>query len=209
MVVYAARQAKELVQLLEHDQAEIKRVGRLYFEPGTIPEFAAQRAELARNTRKRARRMLEIIDEIGEPSLSLIGADAAQAVSILALHSSLGVTKRVLTAFTALYDTNKDNVYFQAIPSMTDWVLLLEHKPQRFGTQWLFDKNKEPYLPPVEDFAHVNERRAEYGIEPLRWPKSLAIPEAEQPWLQRPLAEASMRDPTEEEYQELVQNHLD
>lgn len=55
----------------------------------------------------------------------------------------------------------------------------------------------------VDDFAHVNERREGYGIDPLRWPKSLAIPEPEQPWLKRPLAELVMREPTEAEYAKL------
>lgn len=87
---------------------------------------------------------------------------------------------------------------------MTDLALLLERKPQRFGTQWLFDEHKWPFLPTVEDFEHVNERRAAYGLGPLRWPKSLAISESEQPWLTRPLSELVMRDPTEDEYKQLI-----
>jgi hypothetical protein len=39
--------------------------------------------------------MLEILRDIGRPTLSNIGADAAQAVSILALHDSLAVVRSV------------------------------------------------------------------------------------------------------------------
>jgi hypothetical protein len=84
---------------------------------------------------------------------------------------------------------------------MTDALLIMEGKPQRFGTQWFFDANNYPFLPTVEDFEHVNERRKQYGIEPLHWPKSLAIAEAEQTWLSRPLCEAIMRRPAQEEYE--------
>lgn len=47
-----------------------------------------------------------------------------------------------------------------------------------------------------------------YGVEPLRWPKSLAIPEGKQPWLKRPLSEAVMRDISEEEFREKYQSYL-
>jgi hypothetical protein len=194
--------ALELIHLLQEDQSEAKKVGNAYFyEPDN---WQAQRILLKKHAQRRVKRMLEILDEIGEPSLSNIGKEAAQAVSILAVHDQPDVLRRVLAAFNELYDKNPDDTFYQAIPSMTDWLLILEGKPQRFGTQWLFDKKKQPYLPPVEDFANVNERRAKYGLEPLRWPKSLAIPESEQPWLKRPLSKLVMREPTAEELKDLA-----
>jgi len=51
-------------------------------------------------------------------------------------------------------------------------------------------------LYPVANFEDIEERRREYGIEPFRWPKSLAMPKEEQPWLKRPLSELVMREPT-------------
>lgn len=194
--------AAELVQLLQDDQAEIRTVGRAYFQTSDKSALKSMQATLKQKTCQRTRRMLQILEEIGEPSLSSIGADAAQAVSVLALHDTLDVLKKVLTVFVVLYEKDKKDTYYQAIPSMTDWVLILEGKPQRFGTQWLFDTNKQPFLPPVEDFEHVNARRKEYGIEPLRWPKSLTMAESEQPWLKRPLSELIMREPTAQEREE-------
>jgi hypothetical protein len=73
---------------------------------------------------------------------------------------------------------------------------------------WLSNENNEPFLPTVQDFEGVNERRAEYDIEPLRWPKSLAIPVSKQPWLKRPLSKLVMRDPTIEEYNDLLRDKL-
>jgi hypothetical protein len=207
MITYP-NQAKELLALLQADQDEKREVGYAYFHESDKKLLDTMPASLRQHTKEHTTRMLQIVDEIGEHSLARIGTDAAQAVSVLALHDSLPVLKRILKAFDDLYKKDKSSVYFQAIPSMTDWVCILEHKPQKFGTQWQFDQNKQPYLPSVEDFEHVNERRQEYGIESLRWPKSLAIPESEQPWLKRPLSELVMREPTNEEYQEFSKDFL-
>lgn len=198
MVIYP-QYARELVELLNADQKEVKAVGQMYWHESKTAHEAA-RAKLKQHTRQRAERMLQILDEIGEPS---IGTEAAQAVSVLAVHEGGAALRRILDLFNQLYERDKSDCYYQAIPSMTDWWLLSDHKPQRFGTQWLFDSNKQPFLPTVEDFAQVNERRAQYDIEPLRWPKSLAIPESEQPWLKRPLSELVMREPTATEDKEL------
>jgi len=157
--------------LLEADQLEKREAARTYFEDAGSIETKREQAALAENARKRSKRMLEILDEVGQPSLTNIGTDAAIAVSVLATHSSLSTMHKILTAFSNCYNQESENTHYQSIPALTDWVLILERKPQRFGTQWLWDESKEPFLPTVEDFAHVNERRAKYDIEPLRWPK--------------------------------------
>jgi hypothetical protein len=204
-------QTKELMQILEEDQAEYKAVASLYWEnkeSGT--QYKVRQTELTEHFRKRAKRALEILDQIKEPSLSNIGAEAAQALSIIASHaSSRRILVKVLAAFNDYYKRNKEDTYYQAIPSMTDWLLIADRRPQRFGTIWLFDKNKQPFLPTVEDFEHINERRAEYGIEPLRWPKSLAIDESHQSWIKRPLEELIMREPTYEEYAEIMKDFIE
>jgi hypothetical protein len=197
-------QSRELIQLLADDQVEKRELGRAYFHSIDNALYKAKKEALTSNTRRRVSRMLQILDKIGEPSISNIGMESAQAISVLALHDTVDTLRKVLAAFTSLYKHSPADTYYQAIPSMTDFLLILERKPQRFGTQWLFDKNKEPFLPIVDNFEHVNERRKQFGIEPLRWPKSLAIPLSEQPWLERPLSELIMRDPTDDEYKDFA-----
>lgn len=201
-IVYP-NQAKELLKLLQEDQVEKKAVGKLYFSNDTA-QLDTKWTHLETHTKARTRRMLKILDNIGRPSLTNHGEGAAQAVSILAVHDDFAVLDRVLSTFNEIYMQNRNDCYYQAIPSMTDRWLILQRRPQRFGTQWMFDAHKEPFLITVADFAHVNERRKEYGIEPLRWPKSLAIPSSEQPWLKKPIASLSMRDLTPEEYRQFV-----
>lgn len=208
-IVYLA-QAKELTELFHEDQEESKEFSRRHYWQANVQDDAAKEAKaiLRSHVHARARRMLEILDEIGAPSIANIGKDAAQAVPVLATHASLAATHKVLAAFEACYARDRNDTYYQAIPPMTDWTLLLSRKPQRFGTFWLFDKDRQPYLPTVEEFACINERRAEYDIEPLRWPKSLAIPESDQPWLTQPISQLVMRDPTDEEFDELVKDFV-
>lgn len=194
--------------LLAEDQRDIKEFSRKYYWRG---EAGTKKAESQANRRyweaihRRTERMLRILDDIGEPSISNIGRKGAVAVSVLATHDAPNALQPVLKKFEQIYADNKNDCHFQSIPAMTDLLLILNKKPQRFGTRWLFDKNKWPWLPTVEDFAHVNQRRAAYGLEPLCWPKSLAIPEVEQPWLKRPFSEMTMRDPAPEEWRELFE----
>jgi hypothetical protein len=196
-------QSQELIRLLKDDQVEKGDLGRAYFHLDDTAYKAKQEA-LRLSTRRRVIRMLQILDEIEEPTISNVGAAGAQAISILAIHDSIDTLRKVLAAFMSLYERSPKDTFYQAIPSMTDFLLVLERRPQRFGTQWLFDKKRRPFLPTVEDFSHINERRSKFGIEPLRWPKSLAIPLSEQPWLERPLSELTMRDPTEGEYRDFA-----
>ena len=196
--------ATELVGLLENDQSEKKDFARRYFNATDKAALEPEKLQLQSNTEQRSRRMLEILAEIGEPSLSNIGDQGAMAMSVLASHDISSALDKVLTAFERVYARDKRDCRYQSIPAMFDASRLAKHRPQRFGTQWFFDDTMHPFLPTVEDFEHVNERRQEYGIEPLRWPKSLAIPESEQPWLTKPITDLIMRDPTSKEYEQNV-----
>ncbi len=200
--------AKELANLLKDDQAEWREYALYEHQSSDNSDLLTKKKTLREHVQKRAGRMLEILEEIGEPSLSNIGTDGALAISILATHNSIETTRRVLKSFNDLNTRDKTDARRASIPAMTDWLAVLEHKPQTFGTIWLMDEQGMPFLPSVKNFESVNERRTDYGIEPLRWPKSLAIPEDQQPWLNKPLYELTMRNPTAEEYAKFGQDYL-
>ncbi len=202
---------QELEHILEIDQAAWKSFWAHNHKRLDTPEFKEEFDRVRKTQQEHATRALEILDTIRLPTIGNLGREAAKAMSIIALHDRLSTLKRVLKAFLDSYELNKDDTYYQAIPSMMDRVRILERKPQVFGTQRDIDKDEMvgTFMPTVEDFEHVNERRAEYGIEPLRWPKSLAIPESEQPWLKRPLSELVMRDVTNEEFEARYREYVD
>jgi hypothetical protein len=201
--------ADELMRMLHEDQQVWKEFWATHFDDDqTTPAFRHAFEIVRKRQRKHAERMLAILEKIEQPSIGNIGPEAAQAISILALHDSLSVLRSVCDAFAACYERDKSDTYYQAIPSMIDRVRILERRPQVFGTQWEFDEKKYPYLPTVENIETIDARRKAYGIELLRWPKSLAIPEKKQPWLTRPVAEAIMRDITDEEFERNYQAYL-
>jgi ATP phosphoribosyltransferase len=59
--------------------------------------------QLVLHIQERTKRMLEILDEIGAPTIENIDADGSQAVSVLALHSRLTVMKKVLAVLEQSY----------------------------------------------------------------------------------------------------------
>jgi hypothetical protein len=192
------RQAAELVAMLEADQAERKHVGRLYFNVSKGDDLP-EAIEAERHSLLRGRRAMDIMDECGEPSFDNYGQEGVQAIAVLAQHAPAWITAKVLEQMQSIFERDRRETDYKAIPSMTDRLLLLDQEPQQFGTIWLFDEHKQPFLPTVEDFEQVNARRKLYDIGRLRWPRSMAIPESEQPWLKRPLSELNMRWPTDQE----------
>lgn len=207
--MYYPNQAAALIELLKNDQKEWRNYAHAEFvEKKSKTELKQLKTQLRKNVRQRAQLMEQLLQQVGEPTLDNLGPEACQAVSVLATHDSLETTRRVLAAFEECYKKSPDSTYAQSIPAMTDWVAVLEHRPQRFGTIWLFDDNQYPFLPLVEDFEHIEQRRASYGIGPLRWPKSMAIPEADQQWLTKPLSTLVMRKPTEAEDETLMEFYL-
>lgn len=193
--------ADELKQLLAEDQTETKALGRAFWNDDK--KYRQKAAIHTDKMQRRTNRMLQILQHIGEPSIANIGGDGALAMSVLATHDPQQALPAVLKKFKQLLVRDRQECRYQSIPAMTDWLLILKRKPQRFGTQWLFNENKWPFLPTTENFGQVNERRAAYGLEPLTWPKSLAIPQSEQPWLSMPFSTMIMRDLTQQEWQKL------
>lgn len=200
-------ESAELVALLAEDQLEWKAYAKAE-QVSKLPanELQGLKIELRKKVTVRGKRALQILNTIDSlPSLKNIGPEAAIALSVLSTHYSLLATKLVLAAFEECYRKSPANTQISSIPAMQDWVSLLEKRPQRFGTIWLLDSTGYPFLPTVEDFETINKRRAAYNIGPLRWPKSLAIPEDDQAWLKQPISTAVMRRPTEAELEGLYE----
>lgn len=203
------RHYEELLAMLEADQREVRACAKAYKH---APHAAATydiRDQFIVHSQYRVKRVLEILDEIGEPTVDNIGTDGSQAVSVLALHGKLSIMKRILRAFEASHKRNPTNVYYEAIPSLTDRILIIETRRQRFGTQWMLGADGKFFLPPVQDFEHMNERRAAHGLGKSKHPIDLtySVPKIDPP---RPDTQASdQRSPTDQEYQDFVYDSLD
>jgi len=186
----------------------VRAHARFYKRSPNSPNLVTSRKRLTERNLQRAKRALQILDQIGEPTIDNIGIDGVEALSIIALHTKYGIMKKVLIAFEAAYKKDPAKVYRAVIPSLTDRVLMLERKKQRFGSQWLVGADGKFFLYPVADFKHMNERRAWYELDKARHPRDLAygIPKGPLP---PETQESDQRQPTSEEYDDQMSEALD
>jgi hypothetical protein len=200
---------EELLTLLAADQGEVREYATLYRSAPYAADMWDLRERFLLRSRERAKRIQEILDEIGTPTIANVGADGSQAISVLALHAQLSDMKRVLRSFRESYQKDPYSVYHEAIPSLTDRVLIIQRKQQRFGTQWILGSDGKFFLAPVRDFAHMNERRAKYGLGISTYPVDLTHGSPEQQLPRLRTRKRDQRPLTEQQYQDFVYGSLD
>ena len=194
--------------MLEQDQQEIRTHSHAQNQAPNRPDTIAKGKALMQHCMERAQKALDILDAIGLPTIDKVGAEGLEAIAVIALHAKYSVMKKALTAFEDAQKKEPANAYKEAIPALTDKIRILEHKKQYFGTQWLVDDAGKFFFYPVEDFAHMNARRKQYGLRSARHPRDLTygIPEGPLPPLTK---ESDQREPTAKEYKHHTSGLLD
>ena len=86
--------------------------------------------------------------------------------------------------------------------------MILEHKKQLYGTNWMVDKDSRPFLVYMDDFESVNKRRAVYGLKPIKRPVDLAIGAVKYPLGRGFAKEGDMKELTQREYEEYSRHYL-
>ena len=110
--------------------------------------------------------MKKVIDRHGWPGKSLVGSDGAQAAFLLVQHAAAdpAFQKRGLALLQKAVEQGEARASHMAY--LTDRVLSLAGKPQRYGTQFhTVDGQLVPE--PIEDEANVDARPKEVGLPPL------------------------------------------
>jgi hypothetical protein len=162
----------ELIQMDADDQgvrAELAADGSLY--DGYHPRMAAVHDA-------NAARLRAIVAEFGWPTERLVGADGASAAHRIAQHSInhpafMREWRRLLDDASARGEVPRSHFAY-----IDDRIRVYEGLPQRYGTQWRdTPAGPEPY--PIEDPAHVDERRAELGLPSLAALRASAPPRQE------------------------------
>ena len=154
---------KELIELKDKDQ-EMIRDGRYSFDEHV----------------KLTKRIKEIINQYGFPTISMVGKDGSQAAWLLVQHADENLTfqKRVLKLMLEAdkkNDVNKDNLAY-----LIDRVRVNSGKPQIYGTQYK-EENGKIVSKPIEDEKNVDKRRKSVGLQPL----SVYISEANESLLEK------------------------
>lgn len=111
-------------------------------------------------------RITAIIDSAGWLGADVIGQKANQALFLVIQHGDAKpeIQAEYLPLMREAVEEGRANTWELAL--LEDRVRVNHHQPQIYGSQigWKDDK---PYMQPIEDEEHVNERRAAVRLEPL------------------------------------------
>ncbi len=107
-------------------------------------------------------RLKRIVELFGWPGSGFAGARGAQAAFLVLQHGPINYSKEILPLVR--HAKSRNDVPSAELALLEDRVLVSEGKPQLYGTQ--IDKAGNLY--PVEDDIHVDDRRKQLGLSPLR-----------------------------------------
>jgi hypothetical protein len=114
-----------------------------------------------------AKKLDEIIDKIGFPTIEKVGIEAYESTWLIIQHSisKPDFMKRCLKLLENLSLENKD--YEKNLARLSDRIAVLEGKPQLYGTQFDWDENGELSPNICDDFSKVNIRRLKIGLNTI------------------------------------------
>jgi hypothetical protein len=107
------------------------------------------------------RRVRAIIQRYGYPGKTLVGTPTNKAAFYVIQHSNS--IPRYLPLIKQAAD--KGELPFRLYAMMLDRHLMNMGKPQLYGTQGCGYNGQPPFIWPIEDPAHVNERRQKAGFD--------------------------------------------
>jgi hypothetical protein len=158
---------QELTSILESDQSLRRQIAPTQQKYGPkSPEMDSLWKQMQRADARNLPRVTAIIDQYGWPGKSLVGRSGSLAAFLVIQHSNLPTMQKYLPlmrAAAAKGETDKQNLAL-----LEDRVLTFQNKPQLYGSQLHTNQTtgKMEFLP-IADEAHVDERRASMGLEPL------------------------------------------
>jgi hypothetical protein len=130
---------------------------------GNVSEVLVRRQQQTDD--RLTRELKQIVARDGWPTIRLVGLEASENAALVLVHSrDHDFQRSLLRRLQTLVEQGE--ILGSSVALLTDKILISEGKPQRFGTQ--FDwTNKTIRMLPVEDQAHLDERRAKYLLPPM------------------------------------------
>lgn len=114
---------------------------------------------------RNTQRLKQIIREIGWPSISKVGREAANYAWLLAQHADHDVAFQ--RDCLHLMQQSMNDVDATTVAYLEDRVRVNEGRPQLYGTQYYEDEQGVFGPKPIEQPDEVDERRKVVGLEPL------------------------------------------
>ena len=157
---------RELEAMLETDQAQRQQMTKVGNEHGqNSPEMTALWEKQKESDLHNIKRLEEIIAEVGWPKRSVFGNQASQAAFLILQHSDLSYQKKYLPLAREAVAANE--MRGSSLALLEDRILLREGKKQIYGSQVRRNDAGQWEADALEDPAHVDERRAAVGLQPL------------------------------------------
>jgi hypothetical protein len=163
---------RELVRMGNEDQKYrnelVERMKALSgpAEKGAMEKFLAVVKKQEVIDKKNMKRLEEIVDRYGWPTISMVGKEASEAAFLIVQHADLSSQKKyfpLLKAAVARKEARPDHAAM-----MEDRILMGEGKKQIYGTGLRTDDlTKELKLWPIENEEEVDARRAAVGLPPM------------------------------------------
>ncbi len=158
---------RELAEILQVDQRLRHRIAATYRTYGAnSPQVDSLNRQILRADARNLPRVTAIIDKYGWPGKHLAGSSGSLAAFLVIQHSDLTTMQKYLPVMRQA--AAQGELAKQNLALVEDRVLTFQDKPQLYGSQYRYNVTTgQPEFFPIADEAHVDERRARMGLEPL------------------------------------------
>ncbi|MDD7886217.1 DUF6624 domain-containing protein [Flavivirga sp. 57AJ16] len=114
-----------------------------------------------------AKELNQLIDEIGYPTKDKVGKEASEAAWLIIQHtiSQPNFMRKCAKLLSEAVKQKKANPI--SLAYLTDRIAVFEGKPQRYGTQFDWNKNGDLRPNQYDDLIKVNKRRKSIGLNAL------------------------------------------
>jgi hypothetical protein len=159
---------RELAERRAREQAPREQL-HLLVTGGASPEEIRTSpvvAEMRRIELENVAYLKTVVEAYGWPDAERFGAEATFAAFLIIQHCDEPELMGFALPFIEA-DVKAGRLQGGAYALLYDRYRLQTNRPQRFGSQVIFDAQGEPVAERLEDPEHVDERRKEFGLGPL------------------------------------------
>lgn len=118
-------------------------------------------------TKRNTKRLKEIVEQFGWPTILLVGPQASNSAWLLIQHADHDLKFQKYCLQLMREAAQKGGVLWENVAYLTDRVLINSGKPQLYGTQ--FYSHKDRLFPkPIKDPDKLDIRRKQMGLQPFK-----------------------------------------
>lgn len=163
--------AKQLLRLIQKDQSldyQLDMAKDYFFKNGKAPHWYYPIAQMKKEiTAGNFKEMEALLRKNGWPTYSTVGKLAADSpLLVINHHPKEEIRIKYLEQIKDACLENEGSCFEYA--KIQDRILVNTEKPQLFGMQFTYDKDRNRIPFPILKPEFVDKRRAEIGLEPLK-----------------------------------------